>query len=481
MSHNKQKSTKSEKSRSSIAWSLNFSLFKSLLLTMININIMIVLIFGFVRLTMLENDLAQFSNTIMVTPSNQLTHDFPQHYQVMKVNHNRTSTWTNLMFSHSQLDQVVSRRLSLPNFWSFSITNKFDDMSYVVIFRQNQQPIQITYALAADVDLFWTYFKWLVLLEIIVLVSYTLKHSKKVKLALHPLSMLASSTKNLQKDVSNLAVSADAKQLKSIAGAIEKIDAQRLDKQVLVESSQEELQEITAAINDMLIRINQAVQSQTQFVSDASHELRTPIAIIQGYINLLDRWGKDDPQTLQESIDAIKSETENMKALVEHLLFLARGDNETIQLQRETFDIVEHVHETIKEMKFIDPDRTFVFDQHEPMLMTADKQLVKQTLRILIDNSMKYSNPTDPIIIRCDKNDTHTIITIQDQGIGIKAEDVSRVFDRFYRSDPARGTKAKGSGLGLAIAKWIVDKHEGYMEVISREGIGTRMIIYFKN
>ncbi len=480
MSH-KQPSLKTEKSRSSIAWSLNFSLFKSLLFAMININLMILLIFSFIRLTLIENDIAQFSHTIIVDNQQTPTHDLPQHYDVTFVFNNRTSTWTNLLFSHSQLEQVISRKISFPNLWSFSLFNKFSESSYVVTIRFNQQPIQVEYDLAPDLDLFWTYFKWLLLIELIVLVSYTLKHTKKVKRALHPLSQLASSTKSLQQDVSNLAVSADANQLKSIAGAIERIDAQRLDKHVFVESSQEELQEITAAINDMLVRINQAVQSQTRFVSDASHELRTPIAVIQGYINLLDRWGKDDPQTLQESIDAIKNETENMKALVEHLLFLARGDNETIQLQLETFDVVEHILETIKEMKFIDPDREFIFEQQEPLSLTADKQLFKQTCRILIDNSMKYSKSTEPIIIRCEKDSTHTIITIQDQGIGIKAADVSRIFDRFYRSDPARGAKAKGSGLGLAIAKWIVDKHDGYMEVISREGIGTRMMLYFKN
>ena len=130
---------------------------------------------------------------------------------------------------------------------------------------------------------------------------------------------------------------------------ISSIDANKLDKRISIDSSQEELKELAAAINDMLNRINDSYQSQVRFVSDASHELRTPIPVIQGYVNLLDRWGKRDEKTMQESIDAIKSETQHMKELVEKLLFLARGDNETIQLYREDIDICQIVEEIVRE------------------------------------------------------------------------------------------------------------------------------------
>ncbi len=138
-----------------------------------------------------------------------------------------------------------------------------------------------------------------------------------------------------------------------------------------------------------------AYQSQLRFVSDASHELRTPIDVIQGYVNLLDRWGKKDENTLQESIDAIKSETEGMKELVEQLLFLARGDNQTLQLHQENFDSCNLIEETVGEAKMINPHQNFELDFTQPAYISADKQLFKQVARILIDNSIKYGKNTD--------------------------------------------------------------------------------------
>lgn len=108
-----------------------------------------------------------------------------------------------------------------------------------------------------------------------------------------------------------------------------------LDTRISVGDTQKELKSLAAAINGMLDRLGEAYRSQARFVSDASHELRTPIAVIQGYVNLLDRWGKHDPKAMQESIDAIKGEAAAMKELVEQLLFLARGDNAGIHLEME--------------------------------------------------------------------------------------------------------------------------------------------------
>jgi len=139
----------------------------------------------------------------------------------------------------------------------------------------------------------------------------------------------------------------DNTQIEDLAGVISDIDASRLDRRLAVDESQNELKDLAAAINGMLNRISAAYESQLRFVSDASHELRTPIAVIQGYVNLLDRWGKKDEKTLQESIEAIKSETESMKDLVEQLLFLARGDNETLQLHKQDFDCCDVIDEII--------------------------------------------------------------------------------------------------------------------------------------
>ncbi|MGI6485121.1 MAG: sensor histidine kinase [Tepidanaerobacteraceae bacterium] len=229
----------------------------------------------------------------------------------------------------------------------------------------------------------------------------------------------------------------------------------------------------------MLNRISASYHSQLRFVSDASHELRTPISVIQGYVNLLDRWGKNDEKTMQESIDAIKSETENMKDLVEQLLFLARGDNETIRLHKQDFDACEVVGEIISETQMIDPSHNFEMELKRPAYINADKQLFKQVIRILVDNSIKYTPSGEKIIIRIVCEESSVRITVQDNGIGIAPEELPNIFERFYRSDESRARKTGGSGLGLSIAKWIVERHGGYFEVWSRLNIGTRISVVF--
>jgi two-component system, OmpR family, sensor histidine kinase ArlS len=321
---------------------------------------------------------------------------------------------------------------------------------------------------------------WLIIFlfgfELLLIVSRFSQNHIRIAEALKPLTQLTASAKNLQKDMSNLNTFKKT-DIESMAGAISKIDAKKLDQKTFVQNDQEELKELADAINDLLMRINESYQAQVRFVSDASHELRTPIAVIQGYANMLDRWGKSDEKTLNESIEAIKSESSNMKTLIEHLLFLARGDSDTIRLQLENFNISELLTEVVKETRLIDDGHPYEYNPSDPVYIVADKQLIKQVLRILVDNAMKYSPQNEKIILKLSKEGNQVDIVVQDNGIGIKPQDVPHIFDRFYRSDESRDKKTGGSGLGLAIAKWIIEKHGGHFEVISRLGIGTRITV----
>jgi signal transduction histidine kinase len=213
-----------------------------------------------------------------------------------------------------------------------------------------------------------------------------------------------------------------------------------------------------------------------RFVSDASHELRTPISVIQGYANLLDRWGKRDEKTLQESINAIKEETANMKELVEQLLFLARGDNNTIALQIEEIRLKDLVGEVVSETQMIDSAHEYEAKLSDATI-SVDKGLIKQALRILVDNSIKYTETGGHILISAAIDGDFARLSVQDDGIGIRPEAVPNIFDRFYRTDESRARATGGAGLGLSIAKWIAARHGGHMEVLSREGIGTRISI----
>lgn len=229
------------------------------------------------------------------------------------------------------------------------------------------------------------------------------------------------------------------------------------------------------AVNNLLERTRNSYKSQVRFVSDASHELRTPIAVIQGYANMLDRWGRDDKEILDEGIKSIKSEAENMNRLVENLLFLARGDSGRNVFKPQNIDFNKLLCDIYDEFTMIDTTHEFRLDLRDDVTAQADSSLIKQCLRILVDNAVKYSPEGTDIILRLQKRDEdYFSIDVQDYGIGIKSEDIDKIFERFYRSDPARNRQG-GTGLGLSIAKWIADKHEGYFELLSYENFGTRI------
>lgn len=236
-----------------------------------------------------------------------------------------------------------------------------------------------------------------------------------------------------------------------------------------------DLQGLEAAINGMLSRMHAAYRQQAQFVSDASHELRTPIAVIQGYVKMLDRWGKDDEKVLEESIAAIKAETEHMKTLVEQLLFLARGDSGRQQLSPEPMDLAALMAEVLDEYRMIDPAHEWRQGSMTPAPVSADPALIKQAARILVDNAVRYTPEGGSIRLSAGMADGRAFFEVQDGGIGIAEEDVPRIFDRFFRADPARARASGGTGLGLSIARWIVERHDGHFEVLSRQELGTRI------
>lgn len=222
-----------------------------------------------------------------------------------------------------------------------------------------------------------------------------------------------------------------------------------------------------------------------RFVNDASHELRTPIAVIQGYVNMLDRWGKDDPDVLTESIASLKAESEHMQELVEQLLFLARGDAGRTVLRRVDTNLAALVGEVCEESQMIDTRHTYRLAYDAALVgdprcsASVDVALVKQALRVIVQNAAKYSDASTTITfgVTPDAGAGSIDISVEDEGIGMNQESAAHAFERFYRADNARDAGAQGSGLGLAIAKWIVDSHGGIIGVTSVEGVGSRFTI----
>jgi signal transduction histidine kinase len=251
-----------------------------------------------------------------------------------------------------------------------------------------------------------------------------------------------------------------------------------LDTRLDVVDSHDELKELAVTFNEMLDRIQVSFEKQEVFVSDASHELRTPISVIQGYANLLQRWGKEDRAVLQESIDAIKSESDYMKELVEKLLFLAAADKKKQALQTEPFALNLLVEEVIKETGLIDAEHSIEGESRDTLMVDGDRALIKQALRIFVDNSVKYTPAGGTIRINCSLKGGRALIIIEDTGQGIAEADLPLIFDRFYKADKSRTRESGGAGLGLSIAKWIIDQHRGDIWVQSRVGQGTQISIY---
>ena len=238
-----------------------------------------------------------------------------------------------------------------------------------------------------------------------------------------------------------------------------------------------ELEGLEEALNNLIRRMRDSYRQQARFVSDASHELRTPIAVIRGYADMLDRWGKQDETILNESIDAIRSESENMQHLIEQLLFLARGDSGRTPVRKEEFDLSGMIREVCEESSMIDPNHRYQFLDGGEILVFGDPSLLKQAARILIENASKYSPDGTEILLQTFSENGKTGFSVQDSGIGISESALPHVFERFYRADDSRSKQTGGTGLGLAIAKWIVDRHDGHFELVSRTNIGTRISI----
>lgn len=476
-------SKRKSKIQSSLVLKLNAGMIWRLISSFIAINILIIIFALFLIFWKVEEGASIILNSSLISASNGTQVELNiDNYEIYKLDN--LSEMEGFMLPNSvesafpikiedskrNIDIVKSKK-------NMKFLEKLDLLKYSIGTSLNGSSYEIIYSLGAELSLFLSLFSIVLLSELLIIIFNLKKGAKRIRRILKPLSDLAETARILNQEVSSPGSKSESLYIDDLAGVISSIDVNKLDSRISIDSSQNELKALTSAINDMLNRINDAYASQVRFVSDASHELRTPIAVIHGYANLLDRWGKEDPETMQESIDAIKQEAESMKELVNQLLFLARGDNETIQFHKEYLDICEIMDEVIKETEMIDSSHKFDLCLEGPTYVNVDKQLIKQVIRILVDNSIKYTPSGGQIILKIENKDNFAHITVQDSGIGIAPEDLASTFDRFYRSDESRARETGGSGLGLSIAKWIIEHHDGHFEITSRVDIGTRITI----
>ncbi len=238
---------------------------------------------------------------------------------------------------------------------------------------------------------------------------------------------------------------------------------------------QDELSDLGSLFNDMLDTTQRYMDQQQQFVEDVSHELRTPVAIIQGHMEMLDRWGKDDPEVLNESIKASLQETKRMKSLVQEMLDLQRAEQIEVNYPNEVSDVSEVVEQVFDNFKMIHPDYVFILDDdvHRPVQAQIYRNHLEQILIILMDNAVKYSQTRKEVHMSYESDARSLEVAIQDFGEGISQENRDRVFNRFYRVDKARSRTKGGNGLGLAIAKRLIEAYHGKITIESALGQGS--------
>ena len=237
----------------------------------------------------------------------------------------------------------------------------------------------------------------------------------------------------------------------------------------------DELTELAKTFNAMLDRMQGDITKQKKFVSDASHELRTPLTVIEGYIEILEKYGETDQSLRGESVEAIRSEAQNMKSLIENLLFLARSDQNTLKYNKKKINLEDVVNNAFQRMIVYEKDHDITLTKNEPAQIYADESTVLQMLRILLDNAAKYTPKGGKIEFSSIVENNHTaIVQVSDYGIGIAPSDIDRIFERGIRLDENSLVKnAKGCGIGLAIAKVIADNHDIKIDVDSKLGEGT--------
>jgi len=236
---------------------------------------------------------------------------------------------------------------------------------------------------------------------------------------------------------------------------------------LVIDASDDELREYAIAFNVMSEKLNRYIKMQNQFVSDASHELATPITVINGHADMLLRRGRENPEILESGLITIKTEIMRMSGLVDSLLLLAKSDGGRQSYTFEPVDIPALIHDSIEEIKLIAPSSTFEINTDSLPIGSktrCDEYAIRRVMRILLTNSIKYAQK---ITISATLSHGLLTISVKDNGIGIPPEHLPRIFERFYRVDTSRNKKTGSSGLGLAIAKEIIQSHGGEIKAES--------------
>lgn len=244
-----------------------------------------------------------------------------------------------------------------------------------------------------------------------------------------------------------------------------------------VGASRDELGRLATTFNTMLASLEEAHAAQQRFVAAASHELRAPLTAIQGNLDLLQRQAAMPEAERQEALDEASRESHRLMRLVADLLALARADA-GVPMRRQRVELDRVLLEVVREARHLAGAQRLDVEHLEPAQVEGDPDRLKQLLLILADNAVKYTPPDGRVAFALRHDGKMAEVTVHDTGVGIPPEDLPRVFERFYRADPARARDPGGTGLGLPIARWIAREHGGEVALASEPGQGTTASVH---
>ena len=254
------------------------------------------------------------------------------------------------------------------------------------------------------------------------------------------------------------------------------ITSRNLSERLPVVHTGDELERLATDLNRMIARLEESFLQINRFSADASHELRTPLTVLQGELEAIAQKGQHLPEDVRDTIGSALEETERLAKIVENLLAISRLEAGEARVQPVRLDFAELARTTADQMKLLAEEKriSLTSDGSEPVEVEADPSRLKQVVVNLLDNAIKYTPEGGNVSISVTRRDHRAILEVADTGLGISANDLPHIFDRFYRADKARSRQMGGTGLGLSIVRSICQAHGGQVTVNSAEGRGSR-------
>lgn len=251
----------------------------------------------------------------------------------------------------------------------------------------------------------------------------------------------------------------------------------KMSGRIEIPASNDELTELAKTFNDMLDRIKDGIDKQQEFVIDASHALINPATAIFGNTGVLKKYGFDDRELFNESVESISESVRSMESIIQNLLFVARMDQNRQKLNKADFNLAYVVRQAVELKQIVATNHEFNIVQNDDATIFGDEDIILQMFEKFLDNAVKYSPNGGKISVTSKIDGDKIFVSIADNGVGIAQKNFDKIFERFFRV----GTLAdvKGGGLGLTIARWIADNHGIKIEISSELGKGTTFTLVF--